>query len=281
VNYRHIFHAGNFADVVKHAALALVIEHLKRKPSPFAVIDTHAGIGCYDLTAAEAARTGEYHDGVERVMALDTPPVELAAYLAAVHALNEGEGGRLRWYPGSPRLARALMRPGDRLFAVELHPADCEILAAGFRGDRQVKTVNLDGYQALASFVPPRERRVVVLVDPPYEVPGEFDRLLRGLAAAHRRFATGIYLVWYPFKERAPIERFHRALEASGMRRILFAEFMIRTPADETRLNGCGLVIVNPPFTIAETLARCLDALVPVLAQGEGGGKRVVWLVPE
>ena len=166
MNYRHSFHAGNFGDVLKHVVLTLVIEHLKLKPTPFAVIDTHAGTGRYDLQATESARTGEYRDGIARVLAWRDPPAELAPYLAVVRAMNEAEAGRLRWYPGSPRLARALMRRGDRLFATELHPADFAALAAEFANDRRTKTIMLDGYQALAAFVPPRERRAVVLVDP-------------------------------------------------------------------------------------------------------------------
>lgn len=281
MNYRHGFHAGNFGDVIKHAVLALVIEHLKLKPTPFAVIDTHAGAGRYDLTAAESTRTGEYREGIARVLALPAPPAELAPYLAVVRGLNRGERGALRWYPGSPRLARALIRAGDRLFATELHPVDYPALAAEFRGDRQVKTVKLDGYQALAAFVPPRERRAVVLVDPPFEEPGEFERMEEGLRAAHRRFAIGIYLLWYPIKERAAIGRFHRALASSGIRRILLVELVVRKPADESRLNGCGLVVVNPPHTLPESLDRCLPLLARVLAQGEGAAARIEWLTRE
>lgn len=281
MNYRHGFHAGNFGDVLKHAVLALVIEHLKLKPTPFAVIDTHAGAGLYDLGAAEAARTGEYQDGIARVLAMGEPLPGLAPYLAVMRDLNQAAQGGLRWYPGSPRLARALLRRGDRLFATELHPADHELLAAEFAADRQVKTVKLDGYQALAAFVPPRERRAAVLVDPPFEEPGEFKRIVDGLRAAHRRFATGVYLVWYPIKERAAIETFHRALAESDIRRILLAELLVRKPVDESRLNGCGLVIVNPPHTLKETLERLLPALARVLAQGRGASARVEWLVTE
>ncbi len=281
MNYRHSFHAGNFGDVVKHAVLALIIEHLKLKPTPFAVIDTHAGVGTYDLAASEAARTGEYREGIARVLAMPAPPAELAPYLAVVRAMNEAETGALRWYPGSPRLARALLRRGDRLFATELHPEDHAALAAEFRGDRRVKTVLLDGYQALAAFVPPRERRAVVLVDPPFEQPGEFERIVEGLGAAHRRFATGIYLVWYPIKARATIEAFHRALAESGIRRILLVELLIRKPADEARLNGCGVIIINPPHTLEAALQRCLPALARVLAQSRGAAARLEWLTPE
>ncbi len=281
MNYRHSFHAGNFGDVLKHVVLTLVIEHLKLKPTPFAVIDTHAGTGRYDLQATESARTGEYRDGIARVLAWRDPPAELAPYLAVVRAMNEAEAGRLRWYPGSPRLARALMRRGDRLFATELHPADFAALAAEFANDRRTKTIMLDGYQALAAFVPPRERRAVVLVDPPFEVPGEFERLVEGVRAAHRRFASGIYLLWYPIKARAAIDQFHAALVASGLRRILLVELLVRTPTDEERLNGCGLIVINPPHTLAESLARLLPSLSRVLAEDKSGTARLDWLVPE
>ncbi|MSO73562.1 MAG: 23S rRNA (adenine(2030)-N(6))-methyltransferase RlmJ [Alphaproteobacteria bacterium] len=281
MNYRHSFHAGNFGDVLKHVVLTLVIEHLKLKPTPFAVIDTHAGTGRYDLQATESARTGEYRDGIARVLAWRDPPAELAPYLAVVRAMNEAEAGRLRWYPGSPRLARALMRRGDRLFATELHPADFAALAAEFANDRRTKTIMLDGYQALAAFVPPRERRAVVLVDPPFEVPGEFERLVEGVRAAHRRFASGIYLLWYPIKARAAIDQFHAALVASGLRRILLVELLVRTPTDEERLNGCGLIVINPPHTLAEALARLLPSLARVLAEEKSGTARLDWLVPE
>jgi 23S rRNA (adenine2030-N6)-methyltransferase len=275
------------------------------------VIDTHAGAGRYDLAAPEAGRTGEYHDGIERVLRLAEPPAELAPYLDVVRALNRDEPsearvstdapsearvstdapsearvstdapGGLRWYPGSPTLARALMRPSDRLFAIELHPIDHAALAATFAGDRQVKVVRLDGYQALVAFVPPRERRALVLVDPPFEERDEFERLAENLVAAHRRFATGIFVIWYPIKDRAPIRRFHDALQASGIRRILLAELSVRGEMDGERLSGCGLVVVNPPFTLGESLARVLPTLQRVLAQAQGGGVRVEWLVPE
>lgn len=282
MNYRHAFHAGNLGDVVKHAVLALIIEHLKQKPTPFAVIDTHAGAGRYDLKAPEAERTGEWRLGIGRVLALAEPPAALVPYLAVVRAMNEGEAGGLRWYPGSPWLAHALMRPIDRLFATELHPADYETLAALFAGVRRVKTVLLDGYQALAAFVPPRERRALVLVDPPFEERNEFERMAEGLAAAHRRFATGIYLVWYPIKERAAIRAFHEAVQASGIRRVLRAEVTVARERDGERLSGCGLIVVNPPYTLSESLEQALPTLATVMSQDDRGvGARVDWLVGE
>jgi len=282
VNYRHAFHAGNFADVVKHAVLALIIAYLKQKPTPFAVIDTHAGAGCYDLQALEAARTGEWRLGIARVLALKSPPTALEPYLRVVRGLNEGEAGTLRWYPGSPRLAHALMRRGDRLFATELHPVDHDALSALFAGARGVKVVKLDGYQALAAFVPPRERRALVLVDPPFEKTDEFERMAEGLLAAYRRFSTGIYLLWYPIKERAPIRRFYQALAESGIRRILRAEMLVAREQDGERLSGCGLIIVNAPFTLPESLAELLPALTAAMSQdSKNAHARVDWLVAE
>jgi 23S rRNA (adenine2030-N6)-methyltransferase len=172
-----------------------------------------------------------------------------------------------------------LLRPGDRLFAVELHPLDFAALAAEFRGARGVKTLRLDGYQALAAFVPPRERRALVLVDPPFEQPGEFERLFGGVRAAHRRFATGVYLLWYPIKERAVIRRFHAALSASGIRRILCAELLVARERDGERLAGSGLILVNPPYTVPESLARLLPALAELLREdADGFGARLDWL---
>ena len=282
MNYRHAFHAGNFADVVKHAVLALIIEYLKQKPTPFAAIDTHAGAGRYDLQASEATRTGEWRQGIAQVLALKSPPAALEPYLRVVRELNEGEAGGLRWYPGSPWLAYSLMRPIDRLFATELHPVDYTALEALFEGKRHVKTVKLDGYQALAAFVPPRERRALVLVDPPFEERDEFERMAEGLLAAHRRFSTGIYLLWHPIKERALIRQFHRALADSGIRRVLRAEVLIAREQDGERLSGCGLIIVNPPFTLPESLAELLPWLASTMTQDAKHTRASVdWLVPE
>ncbi|MEO8667432.1 MAG: 23S rRNA (adenine(2030)-N(6))-methyltransferase RlmJ [Bauldia sp.] len=271
MNYRHAFHAGNFADVVKHAVLARLIERLKEKEAAFRVIDTHAGIGLYDLTADEATRTGEWREGIGRLYdrVLDPPLAALfASYLAAVRAANGG--GALRRYPGSPWIARHLMRDADRLTATELHPDDAKSLAALFARDKRVKVIALDGWLALGSFVPPKERRGIVLVDPPFEEPGEFDRLAARFAEAHRRWPTGMFALWYPVKDLAVIDRFRLALSASGIKRLLRAELMVRGRATAGRFNGAGLVICNPPWQFEETLAQMLAALKPILASGPG-----------
>jgi 23S rRNA (adenine2030-N6)-methyltransferase len=278
VNYRHAYHAGNFADVVKHAALALVLEHLAAKDKPFAVLDTHAGIGRYDLAAIEAEKTGEYRDGILNV--LDRPHPALAPYLRVVAALNPQGGPEPRFYPGSPELIVRLTRPQDRIQLVELHPEDAAALATTYAGDPRIAVYGEDGYAALKALLPPQPRRGLVLIDPPFEVTDEFTRLARGLRHAHRRFATGIYLLWYPIKARAPVAAFHGELAQGDIRRIAVAELLLRPDDDPERLNGCGLVIVNPPWRLTETLAELLQWLRSRLAP-QAGRARVEMIVPE
>lgn len=277
LNYRHAFHAGNHADVLKHAVLVRLILYLTRKPAPFRVIDTHAGPGLYDLGSDEAVRSPEWREGIARLMDAELTGDEaalLAPYLDLVRAMNPGA---LVDYPGSPLIVRRLMRGQDALAALELHPADHAALAALFARDRQVKTTMLDGWLALKSQLPPRERRGLVLVDPPYEEAADWERLAAGLAAAHARFATGVYCLWYPLKAGAPVAALHRALRATGIARILVAELTVRDPAGPG-LAGSGLVIVNPPYTLEGELGVMLPALSRVLAQDRHAAHRVVWL---
>lgn len=282
MNYRHVYHAGNFADVLKHAVLALVIAHLKRKDAPFRVIDTHAGTGVYDLASEEAQKTGEWQDGIGRILA-ETPPAGIAAllepYLDVVRA--ENGGGPLVRYPGSPLIARRLMRPGDRLVANEAHPEDAARLAALFAKDRAVKVLALDGWSALKALLPPKERRGVVLIDPPFEEPGEFRRLCEGLAAAHRRFATGTVILWYPIKDERLVRAFQRDAAALGIPKLLSAELLVRAPLSAGELAGSGLLILNPPFTLEAALAALLPYLAARLARGKGAGSRLAWLAGE
>ncbi|MFN4088289.1 MAG: 23S rRNA (adenine(2030)-N(6))-methyltransferase RlmJ [Alphaproteobacteria bacterium] len=285
MNYRHAYHAGNFADVLKHAVLALTVERLKRKGKPFVVIDTHAGAGSYDLAAAEAGRTGEAHHGILRVLdATDRPPA-LTPYIDCVRRINAADptatAAAPRWYPGSPRLAVDLLRPGDRLVALELHPRDAETLAAEFAGDRRATIHARDGWTALKAFLPPKERRGVVLVDPPFEKPDEFGRLLRGLAEAHRRWATGVYLLWYPVKDRTEADAFAAALRALALPRTLLVELAVAGVRPDEKLSACGLALINPPWRMDMEIGGLLPWLVRTLARGPGAGHRMEWLVGE
>jgi 23S rRNA (adenine2030-N6)-methyltransferase len=267
MNYRHAYHAGNFADVVKHVVLSRLIEHLKLKDKAFRVIDTHAGVGLYDLASSEAQRTGEWQGGIGRLLQADLPPPAaelLRPYLEAVRAVNEA--GELKRYPGSPMIARHLLRRQDRLSAVELHPEDAARLKALFEGDFQARVMQLDGWLALGAHLPPKERRGLVLVDPPFEVEGEFERLADGLRKAHRRWPGGIYALWYPIKDRDAVAAFRRALAESGIPKILDVVFEIRPPSPEPRLDGSGMIVVNPPFTLERDLAAVFPVLHRLLA---------------
>ncbi len=261
MNYRHAFHAGNFADCMKHAVLVWLLDAMARKPAGFAVLDTHAGTGRYDLAGGPAERTGEWRAGIARL--LDAPPYPLAAYVGLVRQLG--------LYPGSPLIARAKLRDQDRLICCELHPEDAEELRANFAGDRQVGVHLRDGWEALRALLPPAQKRGLVLVDPPYEATDEFDRLARGLRTGHGRFRTGVFVAWYPIKHRAPVRSFHLALRESGIRDIVAAELFLRAPLDPTRLNGCGLLVINPPYRFEQEIPPLLDALLERLGGGEEG----------
>jgi 23S rRNA (adenine2030-N6)-methyltransferase len=280
MNYRHAFHAGNFADVLKHAALVRILLHLREKPAAFRVIDSHAGAGLYDLSGPEASRTGEWRGGIGRLFGASLPS-ELAAlltpYLDAVAACNAG--GALCRYPGSPLIALSLLREQDRLTACELEPSAAADLKRTLRPDRRAKAVAIDGFVALNAYVPPKERRGLVLIDPPFERPDEFAALAQALVSAWRKWPTGVYLVWRPLKDRRGVASFDRALAAAGMRKTLRVDFDVGArEANGTGLRGAGLLVVNPPWRLADEFERMLSGLVPLLAQGQGGGFRLDWL---
>jgi 23S rRNA (adenine2030-N6)-methyltransferase len=277
VNYRHAFHAGGFVDVMKHVTLTRLVEYLKLKPAAFRVIDTHAGTGLYSLTGEEARRSPEWLDGIGKLLDASLPdPVQslLAPYLDVVAAQNRN--GTLARYPGSPLVARTLFRPQDRLSALELHPADYRKLRDLFAGDVQVRVTELDGWLALNAYVPPKEKRGLVLVDPPFEEPGEWTRLVEGLTKAHRKWSSGLFMLWYPLKEPREVNSFVTALKASGISRMLRAELTVLPPT-AGRLYGSGLILVNPPFTLEAELNVILPGLAKLLQQGRGGS-RVEWI---
>jgi 23S rRNA (adenine2030-N6)-methyltransferase len=319
MNYRHAFHAGNFADVFKHVILTRILVHLREKPAPFRVIDTHAGAGLYDLSGDDANRTGEWRDGIGRLAgasmaaAVGSAAAELIApYLAACRDAD-GPGPAQRHYPGSPVIVARLLRPQDRLIACELEPAAAAALArnlhskapprARARGARgtplavpgampgavpaldgsptargapgkapaeQVKVLRMDGWTALNAYVPPKERRGLVLIDPPYERPDDFARLADGVTAAHRKWPSGIYMLWYPVKSREGPDHLARSLRCVAPGKRLRAEIAVAAAQPPSGLSACGVIVLNPPWKLAAELAVILPALCDVLGRDAG-----------
>jgi len=261
VNYRHAYHAGNFADCFKHAILVWLMQALARKEKPFCVLDTHAGTGAYDLRGEAAQRTGEARRGILRL--LDRAPPPLKDYLALVPNRDS--------YPGSPSIIRALLRPGDRAIACELHPDDFSELRRRFLREKHVSVHLRDGYEAIGAFLPPAERRGLTLIDPPYEDADEFFRVSAALRLAKTRFSGGVVAAWYPIKHLAPVRAFFEDLRAFGLRDVVTAEFLLREPLDAARLNGCGMVVINPPFLFEQEIPEMLAALLEVLGDREAG----------
>lgn len=273
MNYRHVYHAGNFADVLKHIVLTRIIIHLQLKDKAFRVIDTHAGTGRYDLNSEEAQKTGEWRDGIGRLLRAEIPTDLSPMIKPYLDLMDKGDGGKLlSFYPGSPLIARKLFRKQDRLALSELHPQDVEQLRQLFSGDYQVRVNQLDGWLALGGHLPPKEKRGLVLVDPPFEQQGEFDRLEQGLANAHKRWAGGSYCLWYPVKDRRQTDAFCRNIAALAIAKTLRIELHIQRPSSDRGLNGCGLIVVNPPYTLEAEMKKLLPWLCKLLRQGDGGG---------
>jgi 23S rRNA (adenine2030-N6)-methyltransferase len=283
MNYRHAFHAGNFADVLKHVVLMMLVEHLKKKAAPFFYLDTHAGRGLYDLSEAQAQRSGEYKTGIGRLLEARKAALsaETSAYVELVRA-SAGEGhSAITAYPGSPLIVARMRRPGDRMVLVESQPKEAASLATALGRKRLVSVLDGDGYAALKAHLPPRENRGLVLIDPPYESDLEFDRVLAGLETAHERWPTGTYCVWYPLTDRAGPLRFRHNLERSGIRRVLDVTLSV-LPADaQVGMSGAGLVVINPPWLLDERLRDLLPQLHRLLSPEGLGGTSVEWLVPE
>jgi 23S rRNA (adenine2030-N6)-methyltransferase len=281
MNYRHAYHAGNFADVLKHSVLVGLIEALKQKQTPFCYIDTHAGRGRYDLHGEEALKTREYADGVMRLLDASRMPASLHVYLNLIRALNGNRPSHdIAVYPGSPLLASLLMRDDDRAQLCELQPDEAAALRAVFRADPRMSVHERDGYDALKALLPPKEKRGLVLIDPPFEAQdGEFRLIEAALKQAQTRWPTGVYAIWYPIKLRQQIAGFHRWLKHSGFSKVLVAELLVHPDNSALRLNGTGMAIVNAPWKFERQLEELLPVLTQHLAQGRFGQHRVEWLV--
>lgn len=281
MNYRHSYHAGNFADVIKHVSLIALLTALSRKPTPYCYIDTHAGIGYYDLFSEFAKKSKEYEGGVEKIIQAANPPSLIKRYLDCVHAINNelthSQFASLRYYPGSPMIARQLARVHDRIITCELHPQEYQTLKTTFAGDKQVEVHHLDGFLGLKAFLPPKERRGLVLIDPPYENPDEFTRIAHSLPSALKRWETGIYAIWYPIKENAQVKRFYQALTDHIKLDILVIELTIY-PDLPNHLNGSGLVVINPPWQFDESMREILPWVWNALTINQQGHFSIKWL---
>jgi 23S rRNA (adenine2030-N6)-methyltransferase len=278
LSYRHGFHAGIHADVFKHLVLTLLVKSLLGKDKPFFYLDTHAGAGRYNLKSEMAQKNREYETGIGRLWQESHPPEAISEYLAAVRITNPGR--ELRWYPGSPRIVRPFLREADRMVLRELHPTEAKLLEAEFSGDRQVRIEHQDGYQALRALLPPIERRGLVHIDPSFELNDERKRLLGAVKEGYRRWATGIFAIWYPIQDRATADDFLRRFVKLGIPKTLVAEFTV-LPDQAFRLNGSGMIIINPSWHLDEQLKSTLPWLWEKLSISGQGNWRVDWLTAE
>ncbi|EKF9788208.1 23S rRNA (adenine(2030)-N(6))-methyltransferase RlmJ [Vibrio cholerae] len=278
LSYRHSFHAGNHADVLKHIVQSLILNSLQQKEKPFVYHDTHSGVGRYDLTHEWSEKTGEYKQGIARVWQQDNIPAELDSYLDAIRQLNQGE--TLRYYPGSPQVARAHLREQDRMVLTELHPSDYPLLEQEFHRDRQVSIYKEDGFARLKASLPPQERRGLVLIDPPYELAKEYRDVVRAIAQSYKRWATGIYAIWYPVVNRCDIDDMLEGLQGLEIRKILQIELGVAPDTNERGMTASGMIVINPPWTLESQMQTILPFLKQAIAPATGHFK-VEWVVPE
>lgn len=280
LSYRHSFHAGNHADVLKHIVLMLIIENLQLKEKGFYYLDTHAGVGRYRLFGENAEKTAEFEEGIARLWERDDLPPEVKRYVDQIKRLNYG-GKALRYYAGSPLIAAQLLRPQDRALLTELHPSDFPLLRNNFKEYANVVTKRDDGFQQLKATLPPKERRGLVLIDPPYELKEDYDLVVKAVEEGYKRFATGIYAVWYPVVLRQQTKRIVRGLERSGIRKILQIELAVRPDSDQRGMTASGMIVVSPPWQLETQMKSILPYLTEVLVP-EGTGKwSLNWITPE
>jgi 23S rRNA (adenine2030-N6)-methyltransferase len=276
MNYRHAFHAGNFADVHKHLVLVALLERLKRKPTPMLFLDTHAGRGHYDLQSTDAMRGGEWVDGVGRLAGATLETEDARRYQERCDV-----GGGLRSYSGSPMLALRSLREIDRLVFVEKQPMEAVALERELPRRRNVAVVCGDGYTALKTYLPPKENRGLVLIDPPYEADNEFTQVERALVFGLSRWPNGVFAAWYPIKASREAQRLHATLVKSGLRKLLLVELSVRPQDSPLGLNGSGLIIANPPWQFDAEIRPALEEVHTLLDPMGAGGVQVRWLVPE
>lgn len=279
LSYRHSFHAGNHADVIKHTIQSLIIESLKEKEKSFLYLDTHAGAGRYFLGSEHAEKTGEYQQGIGRIWQREDIPVELEPYLNAILAYNRS--GKLKYYPGSPLIAQQLLRPQDLIHLTELHPSDFPLLRNEFSKDPRATILRSDGYQQLKSQLPPQSRRGFILIDPPYEMKTDYTAVVKGIQAGYKRFSTGTYALWYPVVLRQQIKRLLRELSETGIRRILQIELAVKVDNDRHGMTASGMIVINPPWKLEQQMTKLLPWLHQALVPDGIGHTLVHWITPE
>lgn len=282
MNYRHIYHAGNFADVFKHIVLVTLLRALQIKEKGFCYIDTHSGIGRYDLHSIESQKTQEFSTGIQQLLTQKTTapgeiPDEVQAYLNAVNSINARESLAPRFYPGSPLIARYFLRPQDKMILTELHPHDYALLKNEFFKDPQVVVQQQNGYLALKAYLPPRERRGLVFIDPPFEQDDEIYQIYAALQEALKRWATGIYAIWYPLKKKHLTLALYQQLKKLNAKEILIAELSLYAESSEISFNGCGMAIINPPWQLDTQLQFLTAWLWKTLSAEKKGGFRVLF----
>ncbi|AWK15153.1 23S rRNA (adenine(2030)-N(6))-methyltransferase RlmJ [Candidatus Fukatsuia symbiotica] len=279
LSYRHCFHAGNHADVLKHSVQSLIIESLKEKEKRFFYLDTHAGAGRYQLGSEHAERTPEYLQGIAKIWQADDLPAEIIPYLNAVRALNQGK--KLRYYPGSPLIAQHLLRSGDKMHLTELHPGDYKLLRNELSKNEHAKVQRVDGYQQLKAKLPPLSRRGFILMDPSYEIKDDYQRVVKNIEEGYRRFATGIYALWYPVVLRQQIKKMMGQLKDTGITHILQIELGVLPDSDRYGMTASGMIVINPPWKLEQQMAILLPWLRQVLVPAGYGHILLKWLVPE
>lgn len=278
LSYRHSFHAGNHADVLKHLVLTLILQSLKQKEKGFFYLDTHSGVGRYSLLSAEAEKTGEYLEGIARLWERTDLPSEVALYLDEIKKINRG---KLRYYAGSPLLAVQQLREQDRALLTELHPNDFPLLRQEFAKIPNVVTKRENGFQQLKAALPPKEKRGLVLIDPPYEMKEDYELVVQAIREGYKRFATGVYAIWYPVVLRAHTKRIVRGLQETGIRKILQIELAVRPDSDQRGMTASGMIVINPPWQLENQMKSVLPYLTEVLVPEGTGSWSVEWITPE
>lgn len=280
LSYRHSFHAGNHADVLKHVVLTLIINALKEKDKPFIYLDTHSGAGRYVLDSQASTKTEEFREGIERIwQQKDNAPALLSDYISVIRSYNNLDN--LKFYPGSPLIAKQLLRPQDELFLSELHPADYPLLKKEFQKDERASVLRTDGFHQIKAKLPPASRRGLVLIDPAYEIKDDYQTVVSAIQEGYKRFATGTYALWYPVVRRQQIRKMVQALKDTGIRRILQIELAVKPDNEQRGMTASGMIVVNPPWKLESQMKTLLPWLHRTLVPQKTGNTLLTWITPE